>query len=511
MIVDLRHVDPPGSAAQSRERPARRGLLCLGLLTSVLLLVSSGGYGYHRDELYFLAAGRHPAWGYPDQPPLTPLLARAMSWLAPDSLLVLRLPSAFIAGTVVVVTGLIARELGATRPGQLVSASCMAVAGGTLAITHTLGTSALDLLFWTVLTFLVLRLVRGADPRWWLIVGAVLGLALENKWLVAFFACALLVGLAVFGPRRILRSPWLWAGAAIAVALWAPNLIWQAQHGWPQFELSRAIADGGSTSSEPWYLFAPFELLLMSPLLVPIWAVGLGRLFGARIGLVGTGEFRAFGLAYVLLAILFVVTGGKPYYLIGMYPLLFAAGAEPTVAWIRRGGTNARRALLALALALSLLVDSVISLPLLPVGWLAQSPVLAMNPDAGEMAGWPAFVDTVAAVYRSAPAGSVLLMGNYGEAGAVDRFGPSVGLPQAYSGHNGYGRWGPPSDASGGAAVVVGLSRRQLLQWFSSVEQRAMIDNQLGLDNDEQGQAVWVCSGRKQPWSHIWPSLQRLG
>lgn len=253
----------------------------------------------------------------------------------------------------------------------------------------------------------------------------------------------------------------------------------------------------------------------MSPVLVPIWFVGLCRLFGARMGMGRDGRFRAFGWAFVLLAIFFVVSGGKPYYLIGLYPVLFAAGAEPTVAWVRRGGSNARRICLTAMLALSLIIDSVISLPVLPVRWLADSPVLAMNPDAGETAGWSPFVDTVAGVYRAAPEGTVILTGNYGEAGAVDQFGPAQGLPQAYSGHNGFGLWGPPSDnaatSAAGTAVVVGLTRDQLLGWFSSVQQKATIDNGIGLDNDEQGQAVWLCTGLKQPWSQIWPSLQRLG
>ncbi|MET3806163.1 4-amino-4-deoxy-L-arabinose transferase-like glycosyltransferase [Nakamurella sp. UYEF19] len=500
----------------SHTRSSSGTLLALGALTTALLAAFSSRYGYHRDELYFLASGQHPAWGYPDQPPLTPLLARAISWIAPDSLTVLRLPSAIIAGIVVVLTGLIARTIGAGRAGQLLAACCMGAAGGTLAITHTLGTSALDLLCWTVLGYLVVRILAGADSRWWLVVGVVLGVALENKWLVGFFAVAVLAGLAIAGPRESLRSRWLWVGALIAVLLWLPNLLWQAQHGWPQLALSRSIADGGSTSSEPWYLFVPLELVFMSPLLVPVWAAGLGRLFGAGLGLPRRREFSAFGWAYVLLAVVFVVTGGKPYYLVGFYPVLFAAGAEPTVAWLQRGRTAARRVAITAAVVLSLLVDAVISLPLLPVDTLSDSPVMALNADAGETVGWPQFVDTVAAAYRAAPAGSVLLMGNYGEAGAVDHFGPADHLPHAYSGHNAYGLWGPPGDrdATGGAAgsaVAVGIDPDRLRQWFATVQPVATIDNGVGLDNEEQDEVVWLCTGQLLPWSRLWPQVQRLG
>ena len=483
----------------------------LAAITAGALILLSGRYGYHRDELYFLAAGRHLAWGYPDQPPLTPLLARAMSAVAPGSLTVLRLPAALIAAAVVVCTGLIARDFGAGRPAQLLAAGCMTTAAGTLAITHTLGTSALDLLAWTVLSLLVVRILRGAHPRWWLAVGVVLGVALENKWLVGFFAVAVLAGLGIAGPRRILRSPWLWTGAGIAVLLWLPNLIWQAQHRWPAVQLSRSIAAGGSTSSQPWYLFVPFELLLMCPLLVPVWGIGLGRLLGARVGVGQLKRFRAFGWAYLLLAALFLLTGGKPYYLVGLYPVLFAAGAEPIVVWLSRGRSGAHKLALAAVLASSLLIDAIISLPVLPVRWLAASHVLEMNPDAGETVGWSQFAVTMADAYRDAPAGAVILTGNYGEAGAVDRYGPVLGLPVAYSGHNGFGVWGPPADIVGpGAAVAVGIGRAQLTAWFTSVRQVASIDNRVGLDNEEQGRPVWLCTGQRVPWSQLWPSVVHL-
>lgn len=484
---------------------ATRPLLLLGAVTTVLLVAMSARYGYHRDELYFLEGGRHPAWGYPDQPPLTPLLARAMSGIAPGSLVVLRIPSALIAGIVVVLTGLLARQLAADRAGQLLAAGCMAAAAGTLAVTHTLSTTAVDLLFWTVLSYLIVRLLAGADPRWWLVVGVVLGLALQNKWLVGFFAVGLLAGIAISGPRRLLRSMYPWLAAAIALAIWAPNLIWQARNGWPQLELTRSIAAGGSTSSAPWYLFVPLELLFMSPVLVPIWGTGLWQLLRAP----QLRVFRPFGVAYLTLAVVFIATGGKPYYLLGLYPVLFAAGAGPTVAWVRRA--RARRTILAWVLALSLVIDAIIALPVLPVAWLGPSPVLALNPDAGETVGWPALTRTVRAAYAGAAPGTVVLTRNYGEAGAVDRFGPGLGLPAAYSGHNGYGLWGPPPDGGPGTAVAVGFSREQLLQWFDSVGKVATVDNGLDLDNEEQGAPVWLCSGLRHPWSQQWPSIRRLG
>ena len=480
-------------------------LVVAGVVAAILLAVSNR-YGYHRDELYFLEAGQHPAWGYPDQPPFTPLVARAMSALGPDSLVVLRVPSMLAAFALVFVTGLISRELGGGRAAQLLAAACVGFSASTFIIFHTLGTTAFDVLFWAVSSWLVARQLRGADPRGWLVVGAVLGVGLENKTLVAFFAVAVIAGLLIAGPRSVLRSRWFWAGAAVSVLLWAPNLLWQASHGWPQLQLSASIAAGGSTSSQPWYLFIPLELVLYSPLYIPVWGTGLVVLLRSP----ALRPYRCFGWAFLLLAVLFLITGGKPYYLAGLYPMLFGAGAQPVVQWAARAAGGLRRGLLVAMVAVSLLVTAYLGLPLLPATALDGSPGLAVNPDAGETVGWPEFADTVASVYPTAPPGSVLLTRNYGEAGALDRFGPALGLPPAFSGHNGYGLWGPPL-SSATSAVVVGYPADELSRWFDSCTERATIDNRVDLDNAEQGRPVFVCTGLRQSWAALWPSIIRLG
>src|SRR5215207_6382670 len=249
----------------------------LGIAAAVVLLLVSfaSGYGYHRDELYFLAAGKHLAWGYADQGPLTPLIARAMSEIAPDSLTVLRLPSALSAGLVVLITGLLAREFGGGPRAQAIAAASAAVGVIVLFTGHLLSTSTFDLLAWTVINWLVIRAVRTGDDRLWVLAGAVLGVALLNKPLPAFLAAGLLVGVAIAGPRRLLRSPWVWGGAALALALWAPWLVWQADRGWPQLEVAENITAGGSTSSQPRWALLPFQFLLVSPLLAPVWLAGL--------------------------------------------------------------------------------------------------------------------------------------------------------------------------------------------------------------------------------------------
>ena len=484
----------------------------LGAISAVVaaaLVAVSGRYGYHRDELYFLQAGQHPAFGYLDQPPLTPLLARAASELFGDSLVGLRLASALAAGLVVLLTGLIAREFGGGRGPQALAAGCMAVSSILLVVGHLLSTSTFDLLAWTALSWLVVRALRDGGGAW-LAVGLVAGIGLQNKTLVAFLLAGLSVGLLVAGPRAALRSRWPWAAAGIALVLWTPNLVWQAVHGWPQLELSAAIAAGSSGTSEPRWLFLPFQLVLISPLLVPVWAAGLWRL--ARDP--GLRPYRAFAVAYPLLAAVFLVTGGKPYYLAGLYPVLLAAGAQPTLCWARAGASGARRVLLGLSIGLSAAVAAVLMLPLVPVQHLAATPIVDINYDAGETVGWPAFTRTVARVHGGLPAAerddAIVLTRNYGQAGAVGRFGAELGLPPAYSGHNSYAEWGPPPETAA-TTIVIGYERARLEQWFGSVEEAARIDNGVGLDNDEQGTPVWICRDRLAPWAQLWPQLRHLG
>ena len=490
-------------ATPARSAVAWPGLAVLAGGVTLMLLAVANRYGYHRDELYFLRAGREPAFGYVDQPPFTPLLAAAMDRLVDGSLVGLRAPSAVAAGLVVLLTGLRAREFGGGRGPQLLAAASAAVSSTPLAVGHLMSTTTFDLLAWAALSWLLVRAVRDGGAVW-LAAGAVAGVALQNKTLPAFLLAGVLAGLLLAGPRDALASRWPWLGALLAVALWAPNLGWQAANGFPQLELSAAIAAGSSGTSEPWYVFLPYQLRLVGPLLVPVWVIGWWRL--ARDP--ALRPWRAFAVAYVLLAVVFMLTGGKPYYLAGLYPVLLAAGAAPVLAWARRSA--ARTALVAAALTLSLASAAFLILPLVPADRLAGSPVLAVNYDAGETVGWPALAATVAEVRGRVPPGErvAVLTANYGEAGAVDHFLPELG--PAHSGHNSYWTWGPPPDDAT-TVIVVGIPEAQVRQWFGRVELAARIDNGLGVDNDEQGVPVWLARDRLAPWAELWPQLRVLG
>jgi hypothetical protein len=476
----------------------------------VVLVAVSGRYGYHRDELYFLAAGRHLAWGYPDQPPLVPFLGRTMSELSAGSVMVLRLPSALAAAGIVVLTGLLARELGARREAQLLAAASMATASLLLAAGHLLSTTTYDLLAWAALLWLVVRILRTGDDRLWVAVGLVAGLGLLDSDLVAFLIAALVVAIGLAGPRRTLASPWVWVGGSLAAAMWAPYLVWQAAHGWPQLTVSRGIARGSSGTSEPRARFVPLQLGLVSPYLAPVWIAGLVRLLRDK----ALGWCRPIGWAYVILGAAFVVTGGKPYYLGGMFPVLLAAGAQPSVDWMNRARPRLRRAVIAGAVGLSAVGSVLITLPVIPVESLHRTPVVSFNYDTGETVAWPTYVGEVAGVYRhldvGKPSGAVILTSNYGEAGAVDRYGSAWGLPRSFSGHNGYWYWGPPPP-SVRTVLAVGFGRSFLERFFGDVRLETRLDNHLAVSNQEQNAPVWLCTELRGSWPTIWPRLQSLG
>jgi hypothetical protein len=490
-----------GGAATGAPRAALRPLLVLAGAVTALLLATSARYGYHRDELYFLVAGRHLDWGFADQPPLTPLIARVMGTIAPGSLVMLRLPSALAAAGTVLLTGLLARELGGGRRAQLIAAACAAVSATTLVTGHIVSTTTYDVLFSALLCWLVARVIRTGRTSLLVPAGLALGVGLLNKSLVGVLALALLVAVALTGPRWVLRSSWLAVAAVVAGVLVAPYLVWQSLNGWPQLEMTAAIAGEGDQGGRLGFL--PFQLLLVSPLLVPVWVAGLVRLWRDR-------SYRFLAVAWLLLVVFYLVSGGKAYYMAGVYPALLGAGAVATDRWLR--DLPARAWLLSGALAASLVIAAVAGLAVLPAR--ALPPVLEINPDAGEQVAWPRYVDQVAAVWNQLPSSQrttgLVLTSNYGEAGAIDRYGPARGLPPAYSGHNSYADWRVPIGRAG-PIVLVGYEQDALRsRLFGSCERRATLDNGLGLDTEEQGAPVWVCASPARPWAQLWPEVTHL-
>ncbi|HLG73415.1 MAG TPA: hypothetical protein VK009_23590, partial [Chloroflexota bacterium] len=278
----------------------------------------------------------------------------------------------------------------------------------------------------------------------------------------------------------------------------------QAAHGWPQFAVSAAIARGGSVSSQPRWALLPFQLLLVSPLLAPVWIAGWVALLRRR----KLRPFRLFAVAWLFLVLVFLVTAGKPYYLAGLFPVLLAAGASEVDAWLKPAARRWRAAALWIAVAISGIVSAVIALPIVPAADAGL--IVALNPDAGETIGWPELAQSVGNVYRQAAGPAVVFTANYGEAGALDRYGPALGLPPAYSGHNAFAEWGPPPDLPS-PIVVVGLPAAEVNKHFQGCTLAARAANSGGIHNQEWGAPIYVCSGTIQPWSTLWKDLRHLG
>jgi hypothetical protein len=478
-------------------------LVVAGLMVAGLLLVS-GAYGFHGDEMYFVVAGQHPAFGYVDQPPLTPLLSAgsvALLGVSPTSVRVL---PAFEMALIVVLVALIARDLGGSRRAQVLAAIIAAISGY-LGAGHLDTTTDPDLLAWALVLWLLVKLLRGGDRRLWLAVGVVAGVGLENKDTLLFLGAGLAVGLLLARRWDLVRSPWAWAAIGLALLIWAPNLAWQAANGWPQLTMAQAISGyAGDNRGQ----FVPLLWLFTGPLLFPVSGAGLVWVLGAK----DAAPWRPIGIAAVVALGLVYLTGGKAYYVIGSVPIFMAAGALVTDRWLARGHPRLKATTLTTSAVLSGALIALLTLPVLPVATFAKSSLPTSIPDTANQIGWPQFVATVEGVVASLPADerahAVVLTNDYSEASPLVLLG--TGLPPVYSGHNAYWAWGPPP-ADRTVVVHVGDWRpADYGQFFSGCQVVATIDNGLGVENGEQGEAVTLCTGLRAPWTVIWPELRTI-
>ncbi|GIG88683.1 glycosyltransferase family 39 protein [Plantactinospora endophytica] len=507
-------VAPPGVPGRSPTDDGGRAALApiawrpLGVvagLVAALLLTTNSGYGYHRDELYFLML--RPDWGYRDQPPLTPAIARLADTLFGGSLWGLRVPATLFVLAALLLAALLARELGGGALAQTLAALGLGTGAATLIFGHVLLTAGPDLVVWLGIVLCAARALLRDQPRWWLAAGAVLGVGLYNKLLVVLLLVGLGAGLLAVGPRRVLASRWLWAGVALALVVGAPNLVYQFTHELPQADMAGAIADNKGAESRS--TFVPFQLLLIGPPLAAVWLAGLVGLLRRR----PWRPVRALAVAYLTVCVLVLVSGGQPYYTYGLLGALFAAGCVLLEGWLGRGRRRLRATLTGTAFLANVLASAVIALPLLPVGMLGDSPVPGINVTAADSVGWPRYVDQVVRAYDELPpadrAAAVVLTANYGEAGALTRLGADR-LPAIYSGHNELGYYGPPPES---ATVLVGVGigePDELVRYFGGCRLAARLDNGVGVDNEEQGVPVVVCHQRRLSWAEMWPRIRHF-
>jgi hypothetical protein len=497
----------------------------LALLSILLHAAVLTRYGWFRDEFYYVVCGRHLDWGYVDHPPLVALIARAVTALFGDSLMALRMVSVLAGAAVIFLAGWIARELGGGWFAQALAALCVLIAPVYLFMFHVFSMNPFDVLFWTLGSLVVIRLVKTGNPRLWLLFGAVAGLGLQNKHSVLFFGFGVAVALVLTPERRHLRMPWPWLGGLLAVLLFLPNVIWQAAHGWPMLEFAANAQANKNVALSPVEFLAE-QILQMHPLTLPVWLAGLAWCLCGREG----RRFRALGLIYLAVLAVLLTQRAKPYYLAPVYPVLFAAGAVAWESWVRAWRPGwLRSAVAALALVLLVLGGAALAplaLPVLPVEKLIRyQNSLGIQPDSGErhrmgvlpqhyadMHGWPEMVAEVARVYRSLPpqerAGAGIFGQNYGEAGAIDVLGRAQGLPPAMSGHNNYFLWGP--QGTGDILIILGGDEEDNGAACVNLEPVGTIrcGHCMPYENDLP---VSVCRGLKMPIEELWPRVKSYG
>lgn len=478
-----------------QQRVPKAVWLASGSVVALLLTVSAR-YGFHRDELYFIVAGRHLDWGYVDQPPLTPLLARVAETLFGTSPTSLRILPALAVGLVALIAASMARRFGAGRAGQVFAAFAVGFMGVLLGEGHLLSTAVFDFVFWAVGLWLLVRILDGADPRLWLAMGVVVGVGLQNKHTMAFFALASLFGILSTKQRHLLASVWPWLGVLIAAVIALPNLIWQATNGWPQLEMAEALR----ARSEGALAFLLYQPLLLSIALAVPAAAGwwwLARSEEAR-------SWRPIPIAYGFLAVLFLATDGKSYYLAPMYSALVAAGGV----WFDRLSRRGKQ-LMGISAGVGVAIGALIALPLMPI---ESAGSFDLTGELGETVGWPTLVDQVEQTRASIPADvrgeAIVFTGSYGEAGAVEVLGPDIGRPPAVSGHNNYWLWGPPRHH--GPIIGVGYVEGALRPICPDLSRVDTLGNPHEVENEVLGQPLWLCLDTTRQLSEIWDSVRHF-
>ena len=511
--------DPMERRKEPRAATSRLALsgtvYALAIAAAALHLAFSGRFGFFRDELYYAACGQRLAWGYVDQAPLAPVLARLSRALLGDSLLALRFLPALSAAAKVLLGGWLARELGGRRYAQFLAAFCVLLAPIYLAFDNFFSMNAFEPVFWMACAALVLRILNGESPKLWLLFGLIAGLGILNKHSMFFFGSGIALGLLMSSARKHFSEPWIWLGTGIAFLCFLPNLLWEIQNGWPTLALFHAVMGTKYVIVSPWeYIWQ--QTLLTHPLAAPIWMAGLWFLLRDPLG----KRYAVLAWAYLTVLLEMIILHGKIYYLAPAYVLLLAAGSV----WIemrlvpRVGGWL--RPTIAVPLLIGGVIAAPLAMPILPVKstvrytrfWDVQA-IHVENVSQGElpqlfadMFGWQEQVHVVAGVFHALPKSertqTVVLAYNYGEASAIDYFGPKLGLSPAISGHNQYGLWGP-GQMTGQVAVAIGFSERQLRQFYEEVTPEASVSVQYAMPEESQ-LTVFVCRHPRKSLQESW-------
>jgi len=494
-------------------------VLYVAAIRIVLYLVAGRNYGYFRDELYYLACGEHPAWGYVDQPPLIGWLAWLLEHTIGTSLWALRALPALAGTATVILAGMLARELGGRRWAMFLAALAALMAPVLLALSHIFTMNAFDPLLWTAMAWLVVRIAKTGEQQLWAVFGALAGITILNKYGVLFWLIGVLAGVLLTPLRTSLRHQWFWLGCVATIALSLPNLLWQWRFQFPFLQLMHNVrANGRDVALPPLpFLKTQAEMLGYVSALLVIFAVAFAFSKAGR-------PFRALGWAYLIFLGVMMVLRGKMYYLAPVYPMMFAAGAV----WLEQTATGKGWRWTKPALALGIAAVSAIYAPtIMPIlsvpEFLKYEHAMHLEPPKFEhqkqgvlpqiyadMFGWEQITQRVAAYYHSLPPAeqkeTAIFANNYGDAGAIDFFGPKYGLPKAIGNHQNYWIWGP-RDYTGASMIVLGESdvhRMQTLCTSYSVIGTA----EYPLSRPDEWRPIYHCRGLKESLQTLWPKIK---
>jgi hypothetical protein len=494
-------------------------LLCLCAAKLLLhIFTSVRHYGYFRDELYYLDMARHLDWGYVDAAPLIAVYAKIALWMG-GSLAALRILPALAGAGLIAITILIARELGGGRYAQFLAGLCVLLCPAVLGVDSLLSMNAFEPLFWMGCILVVARILRTGDSRLWLWFGLIAGLGLENKHSTLSFGFAVTVALLLTHHRREFAGKWIWIAGAIAVVVFLPNLIWQIRHHFPTIEdLENVRREGKNVVLGP-LAFVKEQIIDQHPILLPVWLAGL-------IWFLRDRRWRVLGLTFVVFFVLMEVTHAKNYYVFPIYPMLFAGGAVVVESWLANRPdavrtatvrTTARAAVVAIIVLASLPFIPIATWVLPPERLLAYQTAIGFKPAKAEVHhesllpqpvadqfGWPEMVNEVAAIYNSLPpeerAQTGIWAGNYGEAGAINLFGPKYGLPTAYSRHQNHWYWGPPPQVYKNL-IVIQWSLEDVRDNCASFQ---TFEHYQRFGMGEENQPIYLCRGVEFDIQKIW-------